>query len=1198
MTGAGALTFGPAAEALFRLGGPTAVSAGAGSGKTTALVELAVRLLSGAATGTPLAPSEVVAITFTDRAGEELAERLRGAAEERARQGDDGWAERLRGLDAMAVGTIHGFAARLLREHPLEAGIDPEVVVLDEEEAAALRLEAARAEVVAAVDAGRPGARQLAAGLGLRGLAEVVDGLVRERATLGLGEPPRPAPGRPGEGEVARRSILEAAGTLAAGAGRAATAAGRRTLGELAEALARLPAADRDGPLELAAARRLAELAGPAGRWRRSGGDPAALWVAREALVEAARAILPLAAEVQAAPQVEEICALLAGAEVRYAGSKAARRALDFDDLLVRTRDLLQRDRQVRWGLRSRIRALLVDEYQDVNGVQQAIFDLVGGADPGGAEAPPPAVLVAVGDLKQSIYRFRGADVTVLAGLAERFRRGDGRVLHLSENHRSAPAVLDLVNAVFESCMRPGPGARPYQVSFGEADRLVPRRQGGASPACEIMVDAEEGNAAERRAREARAIAGRIGALVSGRAGVAVRERGPDGVERPRVPRHGDVAILFRRLTQIGEYERTLRQAGIPYRMARGGGFYQASEVRDLGELLSSLGEPGDALAWAALLRSPFCGISDGVLLLASRMGLGTLWRREPGEVVEAVRRAWNEAAGVSSAPRPDPLPAMRGEGAPPSPQTESGIAPPPGVIAELERLRRFLVEWRALRALRGRLGPHEILERAAERLDLEAALLAGPEGERRAFNVRKAVVMARRFAEAGGTAAGFATRLRDMAARPPREPEADLPAEDAVAVLSVHQAKGLEWPVVFVADMAARPRGDARRAFLDDRGRVCAACFDLATEEFVATGSVEAAREEASRAEAAESRRLLYVALTRARDYLVLSGGAEKDGAETWSGLVATAATGRLATCLPLAEAGSRAVGPALEPGRSASSPPGPTPAVPRLASPAAPPAVRLAVTDLAEYARCPRRHWLARRVGLPERGPSASSPQDDPARATARGTLAHAMLSEVDLAAPPLERQAQLQASAARRGLDPGGPAVRRILRDVRRFLDSPPGRRLASLAGAGGLDREVPFLLRVGERPACYLTGAIDALGRDRSGITVVDFKYAVHRPGAAERYRFQLLAYALAASRAHPGRKVRAVLQYLRAGGAEIDLTPSAKDLGRFAAEASGLALAAWRGEGERLEPADLGRTQERCRAEGCGYVFRCYRSPRL
>jgi len=736
-------------------------------------------------------------------------------------------------------------------------------------------------------------------------------------------------------------------------------------------------------------------------------------------------------------------------------------------------------------------------------------------------------------------------------------------------------------------------------------------RRGGASPACEILVDTEEGRAAERRVREARAIAERIGALVSGRAGVAIRERGPDGVERPRAPRHGDVAILFRRLTQIGEYERALRQAGIPYRLARGGGFYQASEVRDLGELLSSLEEPGDALAWAALLRSPLCEISDGLLLLASRTGLGTLWRREPGEVVEALRKMWEGAASIASAPATNPLvpsvaPAsldfapLRGAtlGTNGTRARSRGTPTLTDLSAELGRLHRFLAEWRALHALRGRLGPHEALERAAERLDLEAALLAGPEGERRAFNVRKALVLARRFAEAGGTAAGFAARLREMVARPPREPEAELPAEDAVAVLSIHQAKGLEWPLVFVADLAARPRGDGRRALLDDRGRVCAAFFDLATEDFVATGSVEAAREEASRAEAAESRRLLYVALTRARDYLVLSGGGENDGAETWSGLVAAAATERLAARLPLAEAGTRAMGPALELPAPAAGAPAGTPAVPRLAPPAPPPAVRLAVTDLAEYARCPRRHWLGRRLGLPERGPVAASPQGDPARATARGTLAHAMLSEVDLAAPPLERQAQLQASAARRGFDAGSPAVRRILRDVRRFLDSPPGRRLASLAGAGGIDREVPFLLRVGEGPACYLTGAIDALGRDRSGVTVVDFKYAVYRPGAAERYRFQLLAYALAASRAHPGRKVRAILQYLRGGGAEVDVTPSAKELGRFSAEASRLALAACRGKGERLEPAELGRTLERCRAEGCGYVVRCYRSPRL
>jgi hypothetical protein len=264
----------------------------------------------------------------------------------------------------------------------------------------------------------------------------------------------------------------------------------------------------------------------------------------------------------------------------------------------------------------------------------------------------------------------------------------------------------------------------------------------------------------------------------------------------------------------------------------------------------------------------------------------------------------------------------------------------------------------------------------------------------------------------------------------------------------------------------------------------------------------------------------------------------------------------------------------------------------------------VRTAVTELAEYARCPRRHHLGRVLGIPEPHPGRGPTADDPARATARGTLAHAMLAEADLAAPPLERRAQLAAAAARRGYDPGSSGVRRILAEVARFADSAGGRAIADAAKGGRVAREVPFLLRLeppaadGAVPAAYLVGAIDAIvqGRRGEGLTVIDYKYATYRPGAEERYRLQLVAYALAARRAHPGAPVRARLQFLRGDCRAVDVTPLERDLQQLAADAPRLAWEASRGASDRT-PAELGRDEARCRAEGCGYVARCYPRPR-
>ncbi|MEY2667673.1 MAG: hypothetical protein RJA59_311, partial [Pseudomonadota bacterium] len=193
------------------------------------------------------------------------------------------------------------------------------------------------------------------------------------------------------------------------------------------------------------------------------------------------------------------------------------------------------------------------------------------------------------------------------------------------------------------------------------------------------------------------------------------------------------------------------------------------------------------------------------------------------------------------------------------------------------------------------------------------------------------------------------------------------------------------------------------------------------------------------------------------------------------------------------------------------------------------------------------------------------------------------------------PLERRALLAAAAARRGEDPGRPGVRAIVDDLDRFLSGPAGERLAAAARAGALRRELPFLLRIEGAPPCHLDGAMDALVVNDDGVEILDFKYARPRPGAEERYRVQLAAYALAASRAFPGAPVRATLHFLRPHR-EVDLTPGPGELARLADEAPALARGALRGEGRDRTPADLGRDANRCRAEGCGFVGRCFGPP--
>ena len=906
-----------AALTLFGATGATAVSAAAGAGKTTALVELLRRRLAGDGPGEPLAPREVVAITFTERAGTELADRLGRELADGVRllraAGDEARAVRLEGalreLPAMAVGTIHGWAAGLLREHAQDARLDPDFAVLDEEGSAELLSAAALEGAVAALDQGAAPHRRLATALGgARALGDVAASLVRERATRGLEGAPEGVPGSPEEVDAARRELLAAAANLAGLATRATTPTGRAALSELGARLAELPDRLADLPAGLAAVAR---------GWRTGKGDPPEIAAARSRFDAAAAALPLVAAERDAAPLARALASIVGDVERRYREAKERAGVLDFDDLLLRARNLLRDRRGLRSEMQARVRALLVDEYQDVNGLQAEIFDLLaGGPPPGGEGGTPPPLRVAVGDAKQSIYRFRGADVAVFAGLLGRLAGGDGQVVRLRENHRSTSGVVDLVNALL-SGDEGGLG-----VPFEEEDRLRATRPGGESPAAEILDDDGGGPADARRGREARVVAARVAEFLA--AGTPP----------------GDVAILFRRLTQVGVFERALREAGIPVRVARGGGFFQASEVRDLGELCAVVEEPGDEVAWAALLRSPLCGLSDATLFALSRRGLSRLARVDPGGAADEIAAA------------------------------RSGTVPG----GEGDRLRRFLEIWRELRDGRRRLDVGETVARAVERLDLEAALLSGPDGERRAANVRKAVDLAARQASRGISVAGFAERVRKLSRLPPREPEADGGDTDAVALLSVHQAKGLEWPVVFVPEIGSRPPSRARRPVLDEGGRVAVPLFADGGEGLEETATTARLRAASAREERAESRRLLYVALTRARDRLVLSGSATRSAAGTWAEVVARAPASLLRRRSP-------ASSPAPVPSRPAPS--AAVPVAPPPLRPAPPPLpLRLSVTSLAEYARCPRRHWLAVQMRLPEprrrwarwRGPGAS--------------------------------------------------------------------------------------------------------------------------------------------------------------------------------------------------------------------------------
>ena len=283
-----------------------------------------------------------------------------------------------------------------------------------------------------------------------------------------------------------------------------------------------------------------------------------------------------------------------------YAALKRERYALDFDDLEYDALLLLQDNEPVRARWQREVRAILVDEFQDTNRRQRDLVNLLNGGE---------GKLFIVGDAKQSIYRFRGADVTVFRAERERIRRSGGEVFSLAESYRAHRRLIDGLNDLLRPVLgRAADQARPWAEPFAP---LEPHRDdpapGFSPPHVELhlTVGSKSGGALDRAAA---AVAGLIVALVDGGTVPVATDDGP------RQPGYGDFAILCRASTSFGAYEDALERAGIPFLTVAGRGFYGRPEIRDLLNGLQALADPGDNLTLAGLLRSPAFGLSDAAL--------------------------------------------------------------------------------------------------------------------------------------------------------------------------------------------------------------------------------------------------------------------------------------------------------------------------------------------------------------------------------------------------------------------------------------------------------------------------------------------------------------------------------------------------------------------------------------------------------
>ncbi len=824
-----------------------------------------------------------------------------------------------------------------------------------------------------------------------------------------------------------------------------------------------------------------------------------------------------------------EIADLLTRFGAAYAEAKAARAGLDFEDLELGVRDLLAADPADRERWAERFRLLMVDEFQDTNRLQLDIL-----------EALERDNLFAVGDEFQSIYGFRHADVTIFR--ERRAALGEERTRLLTANFRSREELLDVLNGAFapQWAERFAPlVAGGTESDSGELRLFDPGEPGDTEPRVELVVTDSRGwedddrlgltgvEARPHRRAEARVIAHRLRQELE--AGRAAR----------------DIVVLVRATASLRLFEEALEEQGVPTYVVGGRGYWSQQPVRDGLAYLAALANPLDEEALYGTLASPFCGVGSDALILLSQ-----------GEGVWATLRA-----GV-----------------------------PPGVPAEdAERLRRFAAFFAAERAHAERLPVEVLLERALEATGYDLAVLARAGGERRLANLRKLMRLAREYERAEGRdLRGFLAyaATRDLAAA--REGEAPLESEglDAVRLMTIHRAKGLEFPVVCVADLGRQGGGRTERLLLGADGGVGLRLSTPGGGATVPALAFERLAAETAADEDAEERRLFYVAMTRACERLILSGTAdpEKPGQPRPGGppidwilpaiigaapqadkVVHGAFDGRpTRTLARLVTPATIAADALIERARKGS----PGTALPARAkvvpAPSAgrPAPQRLSYTALGQYAKCPYRFYLERTLRLPPvelpfpLETTAISGLDP----RVRGVIAHRLLEELDFARPLAPDAETVHSLAAEEGADLTPEDVEDIRQIVVAFGASP---LCARIAAATTVRREAGFSFALDPAQGALVNGFVDVLATTPDGATlVVDYKSdrigEEHPQQVVERdYATQRIVYALAALR-NGAPAVEVAYGFLERPDAPVTATFTPKDIPALAEQLTNLA----------------------------------------
>lgn len=1028
------------------------VEAGAGTGKTTELVNRVLALVESGKSKI----TDVAAITFTEAAAADLRGRVHAELVRRASLPDDRWArEALGGLDEASMSTIHGFAQRILAEHPLAAGLPLRFRVFDEIESQLeyeRRFAATIESFVADDDDADLVAAARAVGVSMEALEslafEIDDSWDRFRVQREINlsrDDIRAAV------DSTTQVIADAMSRILSVRDQCDDDTDRLVVAidGVEEWLTRLPH-DADWIDRLEWCCRVPGFGGTRVGKKEN-------WSRID--VDAARAEIAVAERVRQ-EGVSRLNALILDAVVERFAAEAARSAevrrkageLRFHDLLVFARDLVSSNAEVARSVSERYRYILVDEFQDTDPLQLEIVKLIA-KDPSSG-APVPGKLFFVGDPRQSIYRFRGAEPELYeSALRELVASGPAQ---LTRNFRSVGGIIDFVNGVFSRLFTTA-GDPPHQARYAplEADCATK----GVDPVTILGVNAPEKlKALERRAREANEIAEVIATAVRD----AWRVRTPQG---DRAAGFGDIVILVTRRTGLAQLEAALDAHDIPFRADSPSLILRSSEVRDLLSCLRAVDSPGDEAALVAALRTSLLAVGDDDLVRFRRRG--GAWRLDlgPGE------------------DRSDP------------------------VVVAIDRLS-------AIAERRYRLGVVGTLDAVARDLcafELAATTRHAEESLRRLDYL---VSRANAYVESGATTiAGFLAWIEGQLHSRIRSAETAVgDGDDSVRILTVHTAKGLEFPIVVLAELGSEParQRPSKMLLFSEEGRP-----EVRVRQGVETKGSAALFDAETREDDRESLRLCYVGMTRAKDRLVVSlhrsagtptrpslaervASVLEDVPETWRETKLTEGepgTGRILPRAPFA--GPAATRAGLEDWND------------RRAALVSRSARRSSVgaSELDELFGVARPG--GRNAATDVAGHDDAAKWRSPRSASAVGRAVHGVLQRVDLATGE-DLDALVRLESDREGCV---DEVEQVARLVRAALASAPVR---DAVRSSVLWRELPVSVPVG---VGVLDAVVDLAYDDDGRLVVVDYKTDALKDAsgagdAAARYRLQAGAYVLA------------------------------------------------------------------------------------